>query len=68
MRVFTVLPGAPRACMDFRDPTEVSRLKDKEQKKTNGAINVTVVFIFNQYYGGIKLGAIVKSGNTCTAI
>jgi len=53
--------------MDFRDPTEVSRLKAEEQKKTNGAINVTIMFIFNQYYEGIKLGALVKSGNTIHA-
>ena len=26
MRVFSVLPGAPRACMFFRDPTDVSRI------------------------------------------
>jgi len=26
MRAFSVLPGAPRACMFFRDPTDVSRL------------------------------------------
>ena len=26
MRVFSVLPGAPRACMFFRDPTDVSGL------------------------------------------
>jgi len=25
MRCFSDLPGAPRACMDFRDPTDVSR-------------------------------------------
>ena len=27
MSAFSVLPGAPRACVDFRDPTEDSRLK-----------------------------------------
>ena len=27
IRAFSVLPGAPRACLDFRDPTEVSRFK-----------------------------------------
>ena len=26
MSVFSVLPGAPRACMFFRDPTDVSSL------------------------------------------
>jgi len=26
MRAFSVLPGAPRACMFFRDPTDVSRV------------------------------------------
>ena len=25
IRDFSGLPGAPRACVDFRDPTEVSR-------------------------------------------
>ena len=25
IRVFSVLPGAPRACLDLRDSTEVSR-------------------------------------------
>jgi len=28
MRHFCILPGAPRACADFCDPTAVSRLKD----------------------------------------
>jgi len=27
MRHFFILPGAPRACADFCDPTAVSRLK-----------------------------------------
>ena len=27
MRDFSGLPGTPRACVDFRDPTEVSRFK-----------------------------------------
>jgi len=27
MRQFFILPGAPRACADFCDPTAVSRLK-----------------------------------------
>jgi len=29
MRAFSVLPGAPRACMFFRDPTDVSRIMDQ---------------------------------------
>ncbi len=29
MRLFCILPGAPRACADFCDPTAVSRLKVK---------------------------------------
>ncbi|MCK5920395.1 MAG: hypothetical protein KAG66_05605 [Methylococcales bacterium] len=27
MRDFSGLPGTPKACVDFRDPTEVSRFK-----------------------------------------
>jgi len=29
MRHFFILPGAPRACADFCDPTAVSRLKEE---------------------------------------
>jgi len=29
MRHFFILPGAPRACADFCDPTAVSRFKDQ---------------------------------------
>jgi hypothetical protein len=31
MRGFFDLPGAPRACVDFRDPTEVSRFNQSTQ-------------------------------------
>jgi len=31
MRGFSVLLGAPRACLDFRGPTAVSRVNIKEQ-------------------------------------
>ena len=30
MSTFSVLPGAPRACVDLRDPTEDSRLNNSE--------------------------------------
>jgi len=30
MRHFFILPGAPRACADFGDPTAVSRFKDEK--------------------------------------
>ncbi len=33
MRHFFILPGAPRACADFCDPTAVSRLNHLSQKK-----------------------------------
>ena len=32
MKVFSVLPGAPKACMDFRDPTDVSRIMVLSQR------------------------------------
>ena len=32
MRHFLILPGAPRACVDFCDPTAVSRFKSKYAK------------------------------------
>ena len=31
MRCFFDLPGAPRACVDLRDPTEVSRFNQSTQ-------------------------------------
>jgi len=34
IRAFSVLPGAPRACLDFRDPTEVSRFKLRNGMKS----------------------------------
>jgi hypothetical protein len=37
MRHFLILPGAPRACVDFCDPTAVSRLKAKRLGWFEGA-------------------------------
>jgi len=36
MRHFFILPGAPRACADFCDPTAVSRLKCEGQRVGEG--------------------------------
>jgi len=46
MRVFSVLPGAPRACMFFRDPTDVSRIINPRQ-----ALSLHSTFLFHAKAG-----------------
>jgi len=55
MRAFSVLPGAPRACMFFRDPTDVSRLNEVLLIPVTGSWCLSIdVPLYSELQGSVR--------------